>query len=61
MWKKTKPIVWIWFISTKILELEVRMGHRKMTLEGIFDLVELQLNEEELEDYFSNSNIIIEE
>lgn len=37
------------------------MGHRKMTLEGIFDLVELQLNEEELEDYFSNSNIIIEE
>lgn len=37
------------------------MGHRKMTLEGIFDLVELQCNEEELEACISNPNIIIEE
>lgn len=37
------------------------MGRRKMTLGGLFDLVELQCNEEELEDYFSNSSIIIEE
>lgn len=37
------------------------MEHRKVTLEIIFDLVELKCNEEELEDYFSNSNIIIGE